>query len=810
MEPTGNDIRDNLISAILTFIAASAMAYAVIGLAAAFFPQWDPRICLLFCLLCGILHTIAVCAGQPRLSLILIPGVVLLAALCFHSWRTAAEIAAGCAVCGLSFRIRNFDRPRQAVTAGLILVLAVFHLSGTAVPLPRIAACLLCVLTELAGSPVHPRRDHGLRLIPFLILLEAAILLLPAGEEPFDWSFVIRIGNRVSDLAQDVIVNMEYRFSSDAISDRWNAGYGNPNLFGGRFSDDSRIELSVSDRGTRNVLYLSGEEYAGYDDGRWTKGPADGLPFISWYLTFLDCLDRRQTTPEQAACFAETASTAILYQHLRTSDVIRPSMLLRADDSLLSAMTGDDGSFSFRRSQTRGRRYDVTFMDLDYANPYLTEILRAAGSEGSENSGTENGGKAGNEGTGTSGETAQEGRDDAAGKVPSYDHLEDVSFRLFHLPLSTLISRTDYEAHAADIFHPDLTAWLDTGGTPERVAHLAEEITKNCENAYDRCKAIERYLRQYPYTKDVDYRGYVNFIDAFLFEVQKGYCIHYASAMVMMLRGIGIPARLTEGYLYDYGIPSENGYDIPGRYAHTWPEAYLDGFGWVRFEPTAAVASADEYGWNLLVVEEIPENDTATENNAYLPSGPASPSNGSGPETPAITETSDSEERPGRLAAWLFFGVCIPAVYLLLLLIILPALRRYRYRRMDDSARLAAELADLLWLIRRLYPGCGENRPLLDYAALLKDASEAEAMTKICLAYYRFRYRGGREGTAAEKGAAPDTEAGAGSNETSVPDLRQTSLRLRQALYRQYIDSSDHGRLLRRLTAYVSLNRPSG
>ncbi len=758
MTPAQTNPRDNFISAILTFIATFSMAFAVIGLASAFLPSWDPGACLLFCLLCGILHTISVCAGQPRLSLLLIPAVLLLSVLWFHSWQTGAELTAGCALYAFCLWLRSHDRPRQAAVAGILLGLAAWHFNKAAISDYLAGACLLCVLTELAGSPLRPRREHGLKLIPFLILLEIAILLLPAGDDPFDWSFVIRIGNRISDLAQDVIVEMEYRFSSDSVSDRWNAGYGHSNLFGGRFSDDNRVELSVSNRSTRHVLYLTGEEYAAYNGGRWTEASADGTAFTGWYLTFLTALERRQITPEKAACFAETESMAVTYQYLRTADVIRPAALLRIDDSVRKDMTGDDGSFAFRRSQGRGRSYHFTFMDLDYANPYLTDILRSA--DGSEAS------------------------------VPSYEQLEDASYRFFGIALSSLISKNKYAAQAEAIFHPDLTAWLNTGDTPERVAQLAEQITQGCTNSYDKCKAIERYLRQYPYTKDVDYRGCVNFIDAFLFEKQTGYCIHYASAMVMLLRCVGIPARLAEGYRYDYAVPSENGYDIPGRYAHTWPEAYIEGFGWVRFEPTAAVAAADAYGWGLLV-EETPEPGAASANDADRLAGSAAPSGAPAfPAPPAIAEQAESEERPSHLAAWLFFGIGIPSVYLLLLLIVQPLLRRYRYRRMDEAGRLGMELADVLWLSGRLCPDSGGNRPLLGYVPLLKDPADAADMTQLCLAFYRFRYGGG------------STEA------CADPCLRQTSLRLRQSLYRQYINSARHGRLLRRLSAYAGLNRP--
>jgi hypothetical protein len=82
-------------------------------------------------------------------------------------------------------------------------------------------------------------------------------------------------------------------------------------------------------------------------------------------------------------------------------------------------------------------------------------------------------------------------------------------------------------------------------------------------------------------------------VDFFLFELQQGYCDYYATAMTVMARSLGLPARLGVGFLSQ--APDEDGeqtiYQING---HSWSEIYFAGYGWVEFEPTAGFLSPHE------------------------------------------------------------------------------------------------------------------------------------------------------------------------------------------------------------------------
>jgi hypothetical protein len=125
-------------------------------------------------------------------------------------------------------------------------------------------------------------------------------------------------------------------------------------------------------------------------------------------------------------------------------------------------------------------------------------------------------------------------------------------------------------------------------GVPERVKSLAITLTASAATPYDRAHAIEQYLRTFPYTLDVPRPpSNQDVTDYFLFDLKKGYCDYYATAMVVLARAAGVPARLVTGYASGaYNLNSER-FVVTEADAHSWVEVYFPNIGWVPFEPTA-------------------------------------------------------------------------------------------------------------------------------------------------------------------------------------------------------------------------------
>ncbi|MBM4421143.1 MAG: hypothetical protein FJ034_06095, partial [Chloroflexi bacterium] len=123
---------------------------------------------------------------------------------------------------------------------------------------------------------------------------------------------------------------------------------------------------------------------------------------------------------------------------------------------------------------------------------------------------------------------------------------------------------------------------------PQRVRELAQRIAGSQANAYDRAEAIEAYLRdRYRYSTNVrSAPPGRDPVDYFLFDLKDDFCEYFASAMVIMLREVGIPARLVEGYTSGQYDSTLGRYVVRAQNAHAWVEAYFPQYGWIEFEPT--------------------------------------------------------------------------------------------------------------------------------------------------------------------------------------------------------------------------------
>lgn len=193
-----------------------------------------------------------------------------------------------------------------------------------------------------------------------------------------------------------------------------------------------------------------------------------------------------------------------------------------------------------------------------------------------------------------------------AGVLVTVDHAYRVAYRSPGDVFGALSEATTFEAlsllpiageaqlRAAGSDYPD---WVQErylllpGTVPERVFALARGLAEGQPTPYDQALAIEAYLRTFPYTLDVPMPPFEqDLADYFLFDLREGYCDYYATAMVVLARAVGLPARLVTGYVsgtYD----EENGsYLVVEADAHSWVEIYFPGIAWVEFEPTGGRA----------------------------------------------------------------------------------------------------------------------------------------------------------------------------------------------------------------------------
>ena len=262
--------------------------------------------------------------------------------------------------------------------------------------------------------------------------------------------------------------------------------------------------------------------------------------------------------------------------------------------------------------------------------------------------------------------------------------------------LSTLIAACEKSAdpHYAQIMqdYTALPAHLQT-----QLYDLAREICAGTESAYDRAFAIQNYLsRNFRYTLEVEPQPEnIDFVSSFLLKTREGYCTYFASAMTVLCRMAGLPARYVEGYLAE---PDENGHAyVTGLNAHAWTEVYFSGFGWLTFDATPAQSRASTPPEDQLPPEEQkpeeqptsePEQSTPTPEPQDAPPEPVptpedQPTPESENEPPQEDEPNQEPEIPRHLA-WLW--------WLLALLLVLAAAAARIF--LTQPRRMAARARD--------------------------------------------------------------------------------------------------------------------
>jgi protein-glutamine gamma-glutamyltransferase len=136
-----------------------------------------------------------------------------------------------------------------------------------------------------------------------------------------------------------------------------------------------------------------------------------------------------------------------------------------------------------------------------------------------------------------------------------------------------------------------------------RIRPLAAQIANSAANNFDKAAAIEKYLRtHYGYTLQLLRAPASDPLANFLFERRQGHCEYFASAMAVMLRTLGIPARVVNGFRSDEFNDLTANYVVRAKDAHSWVEVYFPAYGWQTFDPTPAGSSGTPQGWRRMAL----------------------------------------------------------------------------------------------------------------------------------------------------------------------------------------------------------------
>lgn len=284
---------------------------------------------------------------------------------------------------------------------------------------------------------------------------------------------------------------------------------------------------------------------------------------------------------------------------------------------------------------------------------------------------------------------------------------------------------------------------------PAIISDTARSATESTTSRYAQAVELQKYLRSSAFSYSVDapveqdYDGDGMHVIAKFLEVKTGYCIHFSSAMAVMARSLGIPARLSVGYQPGTEVSESGGqektYEVSSSDLHSWPELYFDGIGWLPFEPTPGRGAAPDYSLPAALTPS-----TATDDPSAAPSPGTTATPSAAPLRPVDslddgvvpTETTSPSPWPPFLIA---VGI--------LLVLLLPAfgrrvqrqlrLRRYSGSNIERSDVAANAWREILATAKDLGIGVSETQTPREMAAALTGLPgmgehETSALNRIC------------------------------------------------------------------------------
>lgn len=480
---------------------------------------------------------------------------------------------------------------------------------------------------KTAAGPNEYAKPFSLAIwsLPVCILVIALASSIQASDKPIEWNW---LDQKLFSVYNYFKGNLDYEVF-DYFSLSASSGFGDrSNILGGRVTLDSTNVLDVN---TANRVYLKGISRDFYTGNRWMNSMEElaevGYDYSSLYSGYDEMIEGMKILTEDDQ-FLENYFTVnpvtVSFINIKTKSLFIPSNVnvFKHEAGSILGFVSNTGDYSADKRLSKGFKYTMNTFTPRIGSEEFTQVIQRSkrglyaeaidklesllhesivnmsqtndlGSDNIKFDTDLDSGPASDVDT-TAGAYAVIGADTGAdaGAEAGAEAEADTGIDVNELSRS-INSLTALKMKSDLIYEMYLQLPEEL---PQRVINLSSSLVEFAENDYAKAKAIEQYLASnYPYNLDVRSTPRDrDFVDYFLFDLKEGYCSYYASAMAILARSAGLPARYVEGYM----LPPEsvkgspNTYIVTNMQAHAWVEIYFEGYGWLPFEPTSPFRSS--------------------------------------------------------------------------------------------------------------------------------------------------------------------------------------------------------------------------
>lgn len=490
-------------------------------------------------------------------------------------------------------------------------------------------------------------REYVLWLLPFFLLYMALMVLMPAPENPYDWKFVKDTYQKIRENFT-VWIETQNRNGQEDFGTAVTGFSEDGRLMSGLLDNNQKLLTIQGSQGLVTNVYLVGKVYDTFDGREWTQTITEDTQERTLdTLETLYAIERYDG--ERKDNYIYSTGLSIRYEYFDTGCVFAPLKLryINGCDYLSSG-----GNLLFEEQRGYGTNYQAVYFQMNLDHPKFYEMAEAE---------------------------LEDDKEVWEKTVGSYGLNDAKRFTLEDLKL--------HQRNMKESYHQDISI---SGEAKEYLG----EITEEAQTTIQKLIAIEKELSSYTYTKNpgklpetIDSQE--AFLDYFLMESRQGYCSYFATAFVLMARAEGIPARYVQGFCVP--VTTDKKMTVTANMAHAWPEVYIEGIGWLPFEPTPGYEEIRYTPWEMrekkeysgMSIEEEPESIESEE------------------IANVMTEEAHSDE-DNRFLWMILSGVLAVLIACAMVLLADQWLFRRRYERMTVEERFLAEVRKNLWLLSRL------------------------------------------------------------------------------------------------------------
>lgn len=477
-----------------------------------------------------------------------------------------------------------------------------------------------------SGSP--DIKAHITGISPILLAVCISVYLVPAPAEPYDWQFAKNIYSGASSLFGRI-----YGYLTHPSDDYGSIGFSDSGSFlaGLQVNDEVVLHIETGNPSVKEVR-LAGCISGDFTGREWIFDTGTESSYRMTDTAETACAVRKYAGAAQSNLLQNTNMYFESFMY-NTKYIFSPGKIrLEKTKEKLPGISERNGSIISEQRLGYTDSYLISCYVLNYGSPDLPELLNNA-------------------------EPITEAEWDQTARAENIFGKDDYSF-------------ADYLDHRSDIYEK----YCRPHGLSERAKAVIDEIKNSSDSRYGRAKKLEAYLKKLEYSTDtgalpdtVTDAG--SFLDHFLFTSKKGWCMHFATAFVLMADEMGMPCRYVQGYTAKRDISGDM--IVKQSNAHAWPEVYFDNVGWVAFEPTpgfAVPAGWDRYENTANAENEMNDTDT-------------------GDDTAEESETTEESSQTGIDPMIFIIPTAAVAGSLLFFCIVSRFGSRRRYERMNPQEK---------------------------------------------------------------------------------------------------------------------------